>query len=150
MAPIGTRFVASTEAAEDGAHPAWIEALLRARGEDMELTEAFSVMWPDEPHRVLRAAIEAASALRDEVIGWAVIAGMSVPVPRLSVVAPTPRTTGNIEAMCLYAGQSGGTVGEVKPAAELVRELADGADALLSAREMTPPGARAELWLPRA
>ena len=133
-ARVGTRFIASAEAAQDAAHPAWVDALLRAGGEDTELTEAFSVMWPDAPHRVLRSAIEAASALDDEVIGETVTAGMSMPVPRLSVVAPNPQTTGTIEAMCLYAGQSVGAVREVKPAADIVRELTEGAEALLSAR----------------
>ena len=92
------------------------------------------MMWADAPHRVLRSAIEAASALDDEVIGETVIAGMSMPVPRLSVVAPSPLTTGTIEAMCLYAGQSVSAVREVKPAADIVRELTEGAEALLSAR----------------
>ena len=133
-ARVGTRLIASAEAAEDGAHPLWVDALLRARGEDAELTEAFSVMWPNAPHRVLRTAIESASALDDDVIGQTVIAGMAMPVPRLSVAAPTPQTTGTIEAMCLYAGQSVGAVREVKPAADIVRELVEGAQALLSAR----------------
>jgi nitronate monooxygenase len=133
-ARVGTRFIASTDAAEDGAHPTWVDTLLRARGEDAELTEAFSVMWPNAPHRVLRSALESAESLEDEVIGETVMVGTVMPIPRLSVISPSPQTTGAIEAMCLYAGQSAGAVREIKPAAEIVRELAEGAAALLSAR----------------
>jgi nitronate monooxygenase len=46
-ARVGTMLIASAEAAQAGTHPAWVDALLRASGEDTELTETFSVMWPD-------------------------------------------------------------------------------------------------------
>ena len=133
-ARVGTRLIASIEAAEDGAHRVWVELLLRARGEDTVLTEAFSVTWPDAPHRVLRSALEAALALDDEVIGTTVLMGMEMPVPRLWPRAPNPKTTGIIEAMSLYAGQSAGATREIRPAAEILRELAEGAEALLQAR----------------
>ncbi len=133
-ARVGTRLIASTEAAVDGAHPVWVEALLRARGEDTVLTEEFSVTWPDAPHRVLRSALEAAIALDDEVIGETFLMGMTMPVPRLGPRAPNPKTTGVIEAMCLYAGQSVGATREIRPAADILRDLAEGAEALLLAR----------------
>jgi len=44
---VGTRFVA---AQESDVHPAYIDALIRARAEDTVLTETFSVGWPDAPH----------------------------------------------------------------------------------------------------
>src|SRR3970282_171371 len=65
-ARVGTRFVA---AAESGAHPSYVKALLASSAADTCLTEAFSVMWPNAPHRVLRSAIAAAEALAEDVLG---------------------------------------------------------------------------------
>jgi nitronate monooxygenase len=125
---IGTRFLA---ARESGANPRYIEALVRARAEDTVLTEAFSVMWPNAPHRVLRSAVEAATALTEDVVGEMATPAGPMPLPRLSVPAPTATTTGHIEAMALYAGESVGSVRAVQPAAEIVRELVEGAATLL-------------------
>jgi nitronate monooxygenase len=47
------------------------------------------------------------------------------------VPCPTRATTGTITAMALYAGESVGAVRGVVPAAEIVREFADGAERLL-------------------
>lgn len=127
---VGTRFVA---AAESGAHPAYVDALIGARAEDTVLTEAFSVMWPNAPHRVLGSCIEAARAIDSESVGEIVLWGSTHPVPRLSVPAPTRETTGEIGAMALYAGHSVDDVRSVQPAAAIVRELFEGVDELLSA-----------------
>ncbi|HEV2457564.1 MAG TPA: nitronate monooxygenase, partial [Ktedonobacterales bacterium] len=54
---VGTRFVASPEA---DAHPIYVQALIAAQPEDTVYTTAFSNGWPDAPHRVLRASVEAA------------------------------------------------------------------------------------------
>jgi len=128
---IGTRFVA---ARESGAHPRYVEALLQARSEDTELTDAFSVMWPNAPHRVLRSSIAAARACPDECVGETTLGGVRMPLPRWSVACPTVDTTGHIEAMPLYAGESVGSVHAVQPAADIIRELMDGAEALLRSR----------------
>jgi NAD(P)H-dependent flavin oxidoreductase YrpB (nitropropane dioxygenase family) len=125
---VGTRFVASQET---GAHQRYVEALVAARPEDTEITETFSVMWPHAPHRVLRSAIEAARRLTDDFVGEANIAGVPVPLPRFAVMAPLRTTTGHIEAMPLYAGESVGCVRAVQPAAEILRELAEGARKVL-------------------
>ena len=125
---VGTRLVAS---AESGAHPAYVDALLRARAEDTVLTEAFSVMWPDAPHRVLRSCVEAAQRFDGGVVGETVVAGQAMPIPRLAVPVPTRDTTGCIEAMALYAGQSVNGVERIDEAGVIVRELCDGAESLL-------------------
>jgi nitronate monooxygenase len=125
---VGTRFVATQES---GAHPRYVEALVAARPEDTEITETFSVMWPHAPHRVLRSAIQAANALKEDFIGEATIAGMKIPLPRFAVMTPLRATTGHIEAMALYAGESVGSVRAVQPAADIVRELAAGARKVL-------------------
>ena len=127
-ARMGTRFVACAESA---AHPEYVKALLAASASDTCLTEAFSVLWPNAPHRVLRSAIEAAQALTDDVIGEMQFAGQSIPVQRLSVMAPTADTRGRIEAMALYAGESVNNLTSVQPAAAIISELVSGAERLL-------------------
>ncbi|MGH0035688.1 MAG: NAD(P)H-dependent flavin oxidoreductase [Myxococcota bacterium] len=127
-ARVGTRFVA---AAESGAHPAYVKALLEASAADTCLTEAFSVMWPDAPHRVLRSAVTAAEALGEEVVGEARLGDQTIPVQRFSVICPTADTEGHIEAMALYAGESVDNVRRVQPAAAIVSELVSGAGSAL-------------------
>src|SRR5207244_464725 len=100
---------------------------------DTVMTEAFSVWWPGAPHRVLRSAVEAAEALDDEFVGDVGGAGEAFPIPRYAVRPPDRATRGRIEAMALYAGQSVGAVTAVVSAADVVRELADGAERFLNA-----------------
>lgn len=127
-ARIGTRFLASTES---GAHPRYVELLLAASAEDTVYTEAFSVMWPNAPHRVLRSCVAAAEKLAAEIIGEVPDLTGTMPVPRFSVIAPTRETTGNVEAMALYAGESVSSITHIEPTAEIVRRLTEGAARLL-------------------
>ena len=127
-ARIGTRFVAS---AESGAHPLYVEALIAASAADTCLTEDFSVMWPNAPHRVLRSAVAAASALSVDNVGEMRFGDHVVPVPRFSVLCPSADATGHIDAMALYAGESVSNVHTVEPAADIVAELVTGAEAAL-------------------
>ncbi|WP_219420116.1 NAD(P)H-dependent flavin oxidoreductase [Pseudonocardia nigra] len=127
-ARIGTRFLATQEA---DVHPDYQAAVLAANPEDTELTEAFSVMWPNAPHRVLRSSIAAARAASGETVGTVNLGDTEMPVPRLGPMAPIRATSGNIAAMPLFAGHGVGAVREVRPAAEIVREFADGAARLL-------------------
>jgi len=127
---VGTRLLATEES---GAHPRYVAALLKAGAEDAVLTDAFSVMWPNgpEPHRTLRSALEAAESFRGEVVGETRMGSMTLPVPRFGVPCPNRETTGAIAAMVHYAGQSVGATSQVRPAAEVVTELAEGAERLL-------------------
>jgi NAD(P)H-dependent flavin oxidoreductase YrpB (nitropropane dioxygenase family) len=127
-ARVGTRFVASDES---GAHPDYVEALIRANASDTILTTAFSVGWPGVPHRVLRSCIHAADAFEGAVVGEQHLGGSVSPVPRLAPPPPSRSTTGAIEAMALYAGQSVGAVRTTEPARAIVAELVDGAERLL-------------------
>ena len=121
---VGTRFIA---AAESDAHPAWIDAVIRAGADDTAVTTAFNVGLPvPGPHRVLRSSIEAAEALADGQAGVVRLAGAEIPVPRFAPQPPTRDSTGAIEAMPFYAGQSAGAVARIQPAREIVAELAGG------------------------
>jgi nitronate monooxygenase len=125
---IGTRFVASTES---GAHPRYVELLLRADATDTVLTTTFSTGWPDAPHRVLRSCVEAAEAFHGDIVGEQHLDSATNPIPRFATPPPGGTTTGEIDAMALYAGQSVGMVLDAKPAAAIIAELADGAERLL-------------------
>jgi nitronate monooxygenase len=120
---VGTALIATPEA---NAHPDYIEALIEASAEDTVLTEAFSVMWPDAPHRALRSSVEAAQAFGGQIVGEANLGAQPLPVPRLAVIGPDRGFKGEVAATALYAGEGVGSVRAVRPAAEVVRELAAG------------------------
>jgi nitronate monooxygenase len=128
---VGTRFVATLEA---DAHPDYAAALVDAGADDTVLTETFSVMWPDAPHRVLRSCVARAHALDSEAVGEVEVAGTAMPVPRFSVLVPTRTTTGAVDAMALYAGESVQDVVGVVPARDVVAEIIGGAEELLRRR----------------
>jgi NAD(P)H-dependent flavin oxidoreductase YrpB (nitropropane dioxygenase family) len=120
----GTRFIA---AAESDAHPAWVQAVIGASADDAVVSEAFNVGLPvPGPHRVLRSSIDAAEALAGDEAGVVRLAGAEIPVARFGAVPPTRDSTGAIEAMPFYAGQSAGVVTRIQPAAEILAELAAG------------------------
>lgn len=124
---VGTRFLATPES---GAHPTYVAALLAAAaGDRTVLTEAYCVGWPDAPHRVLTAAVDAARAIDEETVG--VLRGE--PVPRWSAASPSREVTGRVEAMANYAGQGVGRVTAVLPAAEVVSVMVAEAQRLLTA-----------------
>jgi nitronate monooxygenase len=128
-ARIGTRFVATLES---GAHPSYQQALVDAGAADTVVTDAYSVWWPDAPHRVLRSAIDAAEVLEGEFVGDVSGEGDPFAIPRFAARPPDRATRGHIDAMALYAGQSVGAVKAIVAASEVVRELSDGAERLLS------------------
>jgi nitronate monooxygenase len=97
------------------------------------ITTAFSGMWPDAPHRVLRSAVAAVETYKGESVGEMDIGRTRMTIPKGAVPSPTENTTGEISAMALYAGESVSKVVRVQKAAEVVRELADGAELLLRA-----------------
>jgi nitronate monooxygenase len=117
----GTRFIA---AAESRAHPRYKQALVAAGARDAVLTRSFSAGDPAETtQRVLRSALRAAEAFPGESPGEVVLGGARVTVPRFSSHPPTEGSSGAIDAMALYAGQSAGGVTGVVPAAEIVADL---------------------------
>lgn len=113
---VGTRFVT---AVETRAHPRYVELLLAAGTSDTVMTEDFGVGWPDAPHRVLRSSLEASRAFTGELTG----ARGDVEISHWSAAPPHEETTGEIEAMALYAGMGVGSVTRVEPAADIVADL---------------------------
>jgi nitronate monooxygenase len=138
-AVFGTRFLAAAEART---HPVYQQKILDASEGDTVRTTLFGYSWPHAPHRTLRTAFveqwladekRGNEALPDEpVIGSTTVGGERVDVRRFMSYTPHHETTGDIDSMALYAGQGVGLVNKVQPAAEIVRELATEAEALIN------------------
>jgi nitronate monooxygenase len=126
-ARLGTRFLATPES---GAHPEYVLALLAAGPESTEITDGFArcPMCATLPRaRVLRSAIAAVEAVDGEAVGS--VGDQELP-PRAGM-PPHTDVHGQIHAMALYAGSGVEHVTAVRPAGDVVRELADGAERLL-------------------
>jgi nitronate monooxygenase len=141
-AVLGTRFLMSEES---GARNAYKQRLMESR--ETVLTELFGVGWPNAPHRVIWN--EAAERwLRDDPRGpsWVRLANwasgpllsrapqqiqavtlkrQSASIPFLSPQPPANGAPGNLlDAGPLYAGETVARIHDIRPAGELVRELA--------------------------
>ena len=125
-AMLGTRFVATRESR---AHAAYKAALVAGR--ETALTLAFDGGWPFAPHRVLRnATLEAWEAAgcpppgarpgEGETLGHA----PGGPILRYEDAAPREGFTGDVGAMCLYAGAGVARIEDLPSAGDLVRRLA--------------------------
>lgn len=125
----GTRFLASLEA---DAHDEYKRRVLAAGAGDTSITTLFGPEWPDQPLRVLRnrvvrewAGREAeAKKVASAPIGHTLLGGARVPLPKFSSILPTRDTEGDFEEMLLTAGQSCGSITELRPAAEIVAAMA--------------------------
>jgi nitronate monooxygenase len=129
---LGTRFVATVES---GAHAEYAAAILAARAEDSVRTSAFDALWPVPEvagSRVLRSSMEAVQRGDHPTVGEIELPdGKRAPVARFDPSPPSKRVTGDVAAMPLYAGQSAGMVQVIQPAAEVMAELIEGAEAAL-------------------
>lgn len=141
---IGTRFLLAAEAP---LHPVFRERLLEAAETDTVYAEdLFHIGWEDAPHRALR---NSTVALWEEAgrpsIGSRPREGEDIgarangtAILRYSSSLPVEGMTGDVEAFSLYAGQSVGLVADVKPAADIVRDVVAQAEAVLR-RLAEPP-----------
>ncbi len=127
---VGTRFIV---AEESEAHPQYQKALIHAEPEDTAVTEVFSENWPNAPHRVLRSSLEAAQAFKGEIVGQRRLnaSGEMAPAKRFESFVMTRDTTGTLEAMPHWAGESVASVEKIQPAAEIIEELVSEAERLL-------------------
>jgi nitronate monooxygenase len=127
----GTRFLAAEEA---DIHPYYQERILGASGTDTFYSDLFNIGWPNAPLRALRnrtteewlTAGGPTAPSRPGESEFVAQRADGSPIPRYSFSAPTRGTTGDIEAMALYAGQAVGLVNKRQPAASIVSELAAG------------------------
>ena len=123
----GTVFLAAAEA---NVHPHYLDRLIQAESTDTALTVAFDGGWPDAPHRVIRnstlAAWEAAGApTNGRPNEGAIVASRDgVPIMLYDDAQPTRATSGDIEAMAMYAAMSAASITHEEPAAEIAARLA--------------------------
>jgi nitronate monooxygenase len=135
---LGTRFVMSDEAP---ALPRYRELMAAAPVTGTLHSTLFDIGWPDAPHRTLRNSTTAAwEAAGRPPTGSRPGEGDIVatdpdgePLLRYTSASPRQGTVGDVEALSLWAGQSIGLIDDVRPAAEIVRTIADEAAAILSA-----------------
>ena len=140
-AVLGTRFLMSEES---DAHPAYLDRLVDA--EDTVLTELFGMAWPARHRVIANAATE--RWLRADTRGPAVVRALNrltaplasrVPdglqarlagaqrtgIPLFAPYAPTAGgPEGLLDTGALYAGETVARIRDIRPAGELVRELA--------------------------
>ncbi len=126
---VGTRFLLAEEAST---HPDYRSAIIAAKAGDTVLTEAFKVYWPDAPHRVLRSSLDAASNTSGSSSGATSPSGRAIPL--FAVSPPSDLVSGPIAALPHYAGESVGAATAILPAADIISQLAEGAEAQLRDR----------------
>ena len=138
---LGTRFVASIEAWAD---PRYKERVVRARADDTVYTpDLYDVGWRDAPHRTLKnktftawdAAGRPASGSRPgegEVIGNMPLPWTKFEWHRYEVGMMAPTFDGDPEDAPMWAGESVDRINDIKPAGEIVRQLASEAEAALA------------------
>jgi nitronate monooxygenase len=125
---LGTRFLMAEEMP---VHEDYRRRLIAAAETDaLWYPNLFEVGWPDAPHRVLHnSTAEMWEAAGRPPLGRrpkeGVIARFASgePILRYSTAAPMVGTTGEVEAVSLWAGQSVALAKQAQPAAEIVAEL---------------------------
>jgi nitronate monooxygenase len=127
-AMLGTRFAATEEA---DVHAEWSARLVAASAADTVLTGLFDGGWPGAPHRVLRNSTyrrwdEAGRPPPGSRPGEGDVVAQSggIDIERYAADEPRRDTTGELEAMCLYAGRGVGRITSVEPAADVVSRIA--------------------------
>ncbi len=143
----GTAFLATTESF---AHDEHKRRLAAAHAADTVLTDVFVLNWPrGAAVRVLANSVT--QALGDRLLGHDPLALPREPIAwddgvarlRFSTDSPLRTTTGDLEAMALYAGQGVGRITDVVPAGERLRRMAKEATVLL-ARHLSDGAEREE------
>ncbi len=128
---MGTRFLASEETRVVHAYK---EKVVQSRAEDTTYTLLFDGGWPGAAHRVIRnkaiaeweAAGRPASGQRPgegRVIGTMPVAGETVEVVKYMCFPPLAGFTGDVDETVLYAGESCRLIHDIKPAAQIVRDV---------------------------
>ncbi|KAI5407479.1 hypothetical protein KIW84_053655 [Lathyrus oleraceus] len=132
---LGTRFLATEESY---AHPIYKRKLVEL--DETEYTDVFGrARWPDAPHRVLqtpffkewRSLPTHESEANQSVIGHSTIHGVKKDIRRFAGTVPNMTTTGDLESMCMYAGEGVGLIKEILHASEVIRRLVEEAQLII-------------------
>ncbi len=129
---LGTRFVACDEA---WLHRGYKQRIVDATAEDTVYNELYDVWWPNAPHRTLRnKAYDEWVAAGSPPPGKRPGEGTSIgrrrlstgeleDWPRYAIGTVQPDFEGDIEYAPLWAGESCSVINDIKPAAEIIRDL---------------------------
>ncbi|WP_333767842.1 NAD(P)H-dependent flavin oxidoreductase [Streptomyces sp. IBSBF 2435] len=118
---LGTAFVV---AHESRAHAYFKAAVTAADQADTVITDVYEIGWPGRRHRVLATAVTSDPEQAKKFIGKTVVEGKPYLVPRFSSAVPTDATTGRIEEMAMYCGQSCSAISSEISAADVVAAYA--------------------------
>lgn len=140
---VGTRLVASREAQ---VHPEHHRRLVAALGEDTVRTGIFGPEWPEfNPMRVQRDRVvsEWNDRLAEvptvrgglEKVGTTVFQEEETVLRKFNVLPPVPATEADWEEMPWLMGQGVGLVHDIRPAGDIVRDVMDQAERVLSRRQ---------------
>jgi NAD(P)H-dependent flavin oxidoreductase YrpB (nitropropane dioxygenase family) len=126
---VGTQFLLAREMP---IHPEYRTRLINADETDAEwYPDLYDVDWPDSPHRALhnstaemwetagRPPLESRPGVGDVIAHFA----SGEAIVRYEPAPPMVGTTGDIEALSMWAGQSVALATQPRPAAEIVAEL---------------------------
>ena len=125
---------------ENAMHPEHQVQMLAARETDAFYSTLFDLGWPDAPHRALmndtvKMWLEADQPPSGHRPGEGDVVAHQAngdPIPRYSTEDPNGTISGDVTAMCMYAGQGIGVVNDVKPVATIMDEMMEVAGAVLS------------------
>jgi enoyl-[acyl-carrier protein] reductase II len=139
---VGTRLVASVEA---NAHQEYKDRVIAADEGETAITTVFC--GPERlrrPVRALRNRVVRTWHGREHAlpqsgqisapIGKTRLEGREMPVYRFSTVVPTEETQGDLEEMCLLAGEAAALIRDIKPAGEIVRQMVEEAGRVIGGR----------------
>ncbi len=132
----GTAFLATQESFAHDDHKARV---LAAKAEDTVYTDAFALNWPpNSPVRVIRNSVT--DALGHSLMGHhpdrlpreVIAAEEGRPLLKFSTNSPLRTTSGNLEAMAAFAGQSVALIDTLPTASERIATILTQAEAALS------------------
>jgi nitronate monooxygenase len=139
-AMIGTAFLATEESFAHAYHK---KRIVESRGGDTVYTDAFHINWPaGAPVRVLANSVtrgEWGHPYQEPQVEIGLDDGR--PIFVFSTDSPLKTTTGELEAMAIYAGEGAAKVKQIVPAAERLAAIVDQASRLLPVERSDPPAA---------
>lgn len=131
----GTAFLVATESF---AHDYHKQRIVAAKAGDTVHTDLFAINWPpNSPVRVLKnSVVEAAGGKLwgyhpDELPREVIARDNGAPMHKYDTNSPLRTTTGNLEAMALYAGEGAARITAIRPAKDILEDLMRDAAATL-------------------
>lgn len=127
----GTAFLATEESFAHAYHK---QRVIAAKSEDAVYTDVFAINWPaGSPVRTIRNSVT--RNLRENLLGQepddlpreVIAEDMGRPIYKFSTDSPLRTTTGDLEVLPSFAGQSAGLLADIPTAADLVSAIVQSA-----------------------